>query len=316
MVEFDSLKSLAKIDLNLLVTLHALLETNSTTLAAERVHRTQSAVSIALGKLRQFFNDPLFIRHGPKLTPTEFAIQLKQPLSLILFELSALIENDNSFNFRETHRQITLAIPDIAQSMITDVVNQIRQDAPNLDIVMANSSLEMTDYDEGIRLLLNGKIDLLMSFYIGQAPQGIHLEKLDNQQWSVFANSRHPISSAPSLEEWASFRHVQIASGEKGRSPITDLLANTNVSRKIGLKVSSFLQALHIVAESDLLFTTMVPLARPIASKLSLKEVPLPLSVPDVPLCIMTRAIQFDPLSNWLLEQVLNKYQASNENVY
>ena len=89
MPEFDSLKSLARLDLNLLVTLQALLETNSTTLAAKKVHRTQSAVSLSLGRLRNFFNDPLFIRKGPKLIPTEFATQLKQPLSLILFELSS-----------------------------------------------------------------------------------------------------------------------------------------------------------------------------------------------------------------------------------
>jgi len=318
MNQLNSVKSLSRLDLNLLVTLHALLETNSTTKAAEKIFRTQSSVSVSLGRLRDFFNDPLFIRYGPKLTPTEFALQLKQPLSRVLFELTNIVEQDMSFDPKTTNRQITLAIPDIAQSLISKIFNALRLEAPNANIVMANAVLEITDYEEGVKQLLNGNIDLMMSFYINEVPQGVHIEKLQSQTWAVFANENHPISDRPSLEEWASYQHIQVVSGKEGRSPITDLLANTKIKRTIGLKVNSFLQALHIVAESDLLLTTMGPLASSSAERLGLKKIILPMDVPTIPFCILTRSNSFEPLSDWLLKVVTETvipFEFKNDNV-
>ncbi len=302
----DPIKALLRLDLNLLVTLHALLETHSTTRAAEKISRTQSSVSIALKQLRYIFDDPLFIRHGPKLTPTEFGLQLQPTLSRIIYDISNLLESRASFDPLNSDRQITFAIPDIAQSMVTTLIKGLRQSAPQAQFVMSDAPLAKTDYEEGIKLLLEGKLDLLMSFYINEAPKGITLHYLESQTWSIFARADHPISNQPTLEEWTSYDHIQIASGEKGRSPITDTLANTGLKRNIGLKANSFLQALHTVADSDLLLTTMTPLATELGQHLRLREIPLPLEVSAIPFCIMTRNIEYDPLSSWLLEQSLH----------
>lgn len=300
------LKSLSSLDLNLLVTLHALLETNSTTQAAVKIHRTQSAVSLALGRLRELFNDPLLIRHGPKLIPTEFALQLRQPLNKLIYDASMLVESGIHFDPQLSERKITLAIPDIAQAHTATIVNGLRKDAPNIKIVLADSSIKITDYSEGTKLLLSGKIDLMMRFYMNETPQGIHIAPLEQQAWSVFVRNEHPISNKPSLEEWTHYEHIQIASGNEGRTPITDVMTSTHLKRHVGLKVNSFLQALHIVAESNLLLTTMGPLASPIAKRLNLREIPLPLDVPPVPFCMMTRSLEHDALSAWLMKSALS----------
>lgn len=71
---------LRRIDLNLMLSLHALLTEQHVTRAAHRLHKSQPAVSHALAHLRQVFNDPLLIRRGSRLELTAMALQLQRPL--------------------------------------------------------------------------------------------------------------------------------------------------------------------------------------------------------------------------------------------
>src|SRR5215472_15570830 len=68
--------NLSKLDLNLFVVLHVVLEERSATLAAKRLHVTQSAVSNAISRLRAALGDPLVVRSGRGLTPTPRAEEL------------------------------------------------------------------------------------------------------------------------------------------------------------------------------------------------------------------------------------------------
>ncbi|MEO1339223.1 MAG: LysR family transcriptional regulator, partial [Myxococcota bacterium] len=61
---------LSSVDLNLLVVLNALLETQSIKAAATRLSLSPSATSHALGRLRDQFDDQLLIRAGKKMVPT------------------------------------------------------------------------------------------------------------------------------------------------------------------------------------------------------------------------------------------------------
>jgi len=284
-----------------------LLETHSTTRTAEKINRTQSSVSVALNKLRSHFKDSLFIRYGLTLTPTPFALQLQHPLRRNIFDVTRFVESGSGFDPASSTRTITLAIPDIAQSITAAIVNQLRANAPSISIQLANSSLEITDYTTGTKLLLDGQLDLLLSFYQSDAPKGIELIHLGSQSWSVIARQNHPISNQPTLEEWASYDHIQITSGEAGRTPVSDVLATAQVVRNVCLRLNGFLQALHTVAESDLLLTTMTPLVTPLTKRLALQELPLPFEMPNIPCCIMTRDTEQDPVSAWLINQILGE---------
>ena len=75
------IRDLGRLDLNLLVALEAMLEERSVSRAAERLFITQSAMSKTLGRLRELFNDPLFVRKGAAMMPTPRAEQLEASLS-------------------------------------------------------------------------------------------------------------------------------------------------------------------------------------------------------------------------------------------
>jgi len=71
--------NLAAFDLNLLKVLDALLREGSTVRAGQRAGLSQPAVSAALSRLRHALNDPLFVREGRGLVPTDYARSLESP---------------------------------------------------------------------------------------------------------------------------------------------------------------------------------------------------------------------------------------------
>src|SRR5215471_3988669 len=67
---------LRRFDLNLLVVFDVLMTERSVTRAADRLGRTQSAVSHSLSRLREQFGDPLLIKGGARMQPTALALEL------------------------------------------------------------------------------------------------------------------------------------------------------------------------------------------------------------------------------------------------
>ena len=61
---------ISSFDLNLFVIMNAIYTEGSLTKAAEVVGITQPAVSNALARLRERFNDDLFVRTGTGMVPT------------------------------------------------------------------------------------------------------------------------------------------------------------------------------------------------------------------------------------------------------
>lgn len=74
-------KSLARLDLNLLLTLQLLLQEQSVTKTAKKLNVTPSTVSKSLGKLRAWFDDPLFVNTPQGLKPTNLATNVQVLLS-------------------------------------------------------------------------------------------------------------------------------------------------------------------------------------------------------------------------------------------
>ena len=69
-----------RLDLNLLRVLDAIVETRSVTAAASTLGLTQSAVSNQLARLRETFDDPLFVRTPEGMMPTPRALEISLPL--------------------------------------------------------------------------------------------------------------------------------------------------------------------------------------------------------------------------------------------
>ncbi|WP_377190812.1 LysR family transcriptional regulator [Ruegeria meonggei] len=94
-----------------------ILEESSVSKAADRLGVTQSAISHTLGKLRQVLGDPLFVRSGQGLTPTERALSLKDPAQRVLDGMRALTE-DRPFNPLSEEISLQIATNDMPRELI------------------------------------------------------------------------------------------------------------------------------------------------------------------------------------------------------
>src|SRR5690606_4626676 len=93
----NTVDRLRRLDLNLLVTLEALLTDLNVTRAAGRLHLSQPTVSVQLARLRNVLGDPLLLPGPRGMRPTARAEQLREPLRVALQALREAIAPPGTF---------------------------------------------------------------------------------------------------------------------------------------------------------------------------------------------------------------------------
>jgi DNA-binding transcriptional LysR family regulator len=111
------IRDIRNLDLNLLKALDALLAERNVTRAAERLNLTQPAVSGMLARLRDSFDDPLFVRGQRGIIPTPRALQLAEPLRRMLGEAAAML-TPPMFDPAHARLTLSLAATDYAQQVM------------------------------------------------------------------------------------------------------------------------------------------------------------------------------------------------------
>ena len=127
-----NLSRLAKIDLNLLVALHILLEEGSVSKAASKLSITQPAMSKTLGRLRETFDDPLFVRSKRGVQPTPRALGLAAELKVTLEQIDGLLDA-GEFLPVSYKGEITLAISEyVGFTLLPPLSARLQSSAPKL----------------------------------------------------------------------------------------------------------------------------------------------------------------------------------------
>lgn len=123
------------LDLNLLVVLDVLLSEKNVTRAGERLFLTQSAVSGALSRLRDFFGDQLLIPSGQRMILTPFAQRLVGPVRAILKTTDELICDSGTFDPATSTRSFTINASDVSAIVVpTSALGHIRELAPGVHL--------------------------------------------------------------------------------------------------------------------------------------------------------------------------------------
>ncbi|PMG02685.1 hypothetical protein BCV02_10790 [Vibrio breoganii] len=179
-------KGLKRADLNLLVTLHALLKFKSVKLAAEELYLSQSAVSRALGRLRETFNDELFERTHSGLVPTEKLRSLEAQLSNIVSEIDDLI-SEKQFNLEQCKESFVLSIPAIIGCHLApELMVHLQKVAP------LASLLEVQPSADPMPLLKSGELD----FAVHNFPtfdKNYYCEHLGKIKVALYVRGEHPL---------------------------------------------------------------------------------------------------------------------------
>ena len=129
--------NLSAFDLNLLKTLDAMLREGTTQAAGARIGLSQPAVSAALARLRAQLGDPLFVREGQRLTPTDFARELEAPLQEALALVETVLAGPEGFDPSTANFEFRMSGSDFfSDVLIPPLLAELRRDAPGVSVHM------------------------------------------------------------------------------------------------------------------------------------------------------------------------------------
>lgn len=267
--------SLAGIDLNLFLVLHAVLTERSVTRAAQKLHVTQSAVSNALARLRDLLQDPLFVRHGRGLVPTPRAQELAPLMQRAMGELQTAVDG-SVFVPAQSTRRFTLAWSDAqAIAHLPALLPRFERDLPN-----AMLRLVTVDFLVATNGLALGEVDAALGPVQAAFPPLLH-EPIYAEEVVLAVRRDHAKMVRCLLREQfdaIEFIDIQLALGQGGVGNLlmTELLARHGLPWRVGMVAPDFTTAAHAAAVSDYVVGLPARAARAFCELLPLELVELP----------------------------------------
>jgi DNA-binding transcriptional LysR family regulator len=292
---------LSRTDLNLLMLLEVVLEERHVGRAAARLSLSPSAVSHGLGRLRRLLNDPLFIRHPRGLNPTERALALAAPVTEILDRVRAIVAGAEPFDpVRSPRRFVVGAVDGIGSVVLPGLVAAVGRAAPGITL-----GVRSIFPNEVIEALDQRTVDLALAPLL-TVPARFAARELYTEDFVIGARVGHPLLARPTLEAYCAAAHLLVARGADGRGFVDEALAARGLSRRVALTVPSFLWALAVLAETDLvgaLPRRLVARHGPRAG-VAAAEPPIPLRS-DAIAAVTVKAALADPGVAWLVERAV-----------
>jgi len=223
------------IDLRLLKIFDELFKTGSVSQTADRLSLGQPAVSMSLRKLRDHFNDPLFIKTGSGMVPSSLAEQLIEHVRQAIGVLHTTLDYRASFDPAKSQRVFRLSMNDVAQIVILpSLLEVLKQHAPMACLELSGVA------DASPHLLAEGEIDILIGF-IPRLEAGIYQQKLLDEKFVCVVDRHHPrIHDELSLEQFQSEPHLAVSTAGTGHGLIDQVLAARGIGRHVSVRIPNF----------------------------------------------------------------------------
>jgi DNA-binding transcriptional LysR family regulator len=290
-------------DLNLLAYFDALIAEGQVSRAAERVNLSQPAMSLALKRLREMFDDPLLVRTSSGMVPTSRARELIGPVREILRRSEDLQRPRGYFVPAEASGSFALISTDyVSLLLIPPLARQLEKIAPRAQIVARAVNPEQLKH-----LFESGQVDIGVGYCVNP-PGELRIRPAFEENLVCIVRAEHPtIQGHLTLQQFTMNPHVQVRPGDMRYAVLLDrALSSHGVEARIGAVVHDFLLAPEIVAFTDMIAVVPERMARRHGHILGLQILPLPVEVPPLIFSmIWHERTHREPLYQWLREQVL-----------
>ncbi len=265
-----------KLDLNLLVVLDALLATNSVSRAAERIFLSQPATSLALGRLRSYFDDELLVPVGKTLVPTPLAAQLVKPVRDILLQIQTVTRARPTFDPATATRRFTIESSDyVIAVLLSEVVRRASRLAPLMQFDLRAISPQTHEH------LDSGDIELLIAPEFAIV-QGHPTEPLFEDSFSCLVCVEHFAGQTEiSTEAYFQAAHVGVEWGGGRRVTYDSKMISTGKQvRRQDVIAPNFTLVPELLVGTARIATLPTRLAQQMAARFPLRVVPCPIPIP------------------------------------
>ena len=267
-----------KIDLHLIRVLHTVLTERSVSRAAVRLGMHQPAVSASLKRLRDFAQDPLLVRAGGGMVPTEVGSRMIETSASILRSAEVLFADARSFDPPRAEHLFRIAASDYLDTQfLPRLVGQIKSQAPLCGIEILPLSRD-TDYRNQ---LAQGEVDIVIGNW-STPPDDLHLGSLFDDEVVSMVSEHHPaVRRGWDQQDWLAADHVAPGATHPGAKGVIDEhLEVLGLRRRISVRVAHFGLMPAMVASSLLVLTTGRAYCERFAGRLPVCILPCPVPFP------------------------------------
>jgi DNA-binding transcriptional LysR family regulator len=269
-----------KIDLNLLVAFDAVLDRRNVTRAGEAIGLSQPAMSAALGRLRAFFDDPLFVKAGPEMKPTPRALELAPAVHAVIATIKSEILQSARFDPAATERIFTIVTPDIGEiRFVPPLLRRIAELAPK-----ASLRASARPRNAAAEALESGAAQLAIGYFPDLRATGFYKQKLFENAHVCIVGARHaPAGGRLTLNDYLARAHAVVR--PEGREHVFDqFLQQRGIERRIVLELSNFMSLLPIIEGTDLIATVPQDLATICQRYARIRILEVPIKAPAIPI--------------------------------
>jgi DNA-binding transcriptional LysR family regulator len=292
----------SNLDLNMFVVFDAIYNEGGVTAAARRLNLTQPAISHALAKLRDAFDDPLFVRQGRTIAPTPVARRMMPIVRQSIQSLRSAFSDAQGFAPASARQRFTIGMRDLLEtSLLPKLMKQLATEAPHVELAVIKANRRQLETE-----LAAGTIDAAIDVLLPVSAD-VHRMRIANESLAVLARKRHPrINGRLTLKAYLAEQHIVVSARRRGQSMEDIELGRAGHRRDIRLRCQHYYAAARVVCATDLLCSMTEPVARILGELLPVQVLRLPLKMPKFGAFLYWHAnSETDPASQWLRQQLL-----------
>jgi LysR family transcriptional activator of mexEF-oprN operon len=289
---------LRRVDMNLLVIFESLMFERNLTRVAEKLFMGQPAISAALARLRDLFDDPLLLRNGRAMEPTARALDILRELQPALDTISGAVSRAKEFDPATSCDVFRLGLSDDAEfGLFPPLLNRLREEAPGIIVVVRRANYLLMP-----ALLASGEISVGIS-YTTDLPANAKRKKLRDIGCKVLRGDKRP--GTLTLDDYCERPHTMVSfSGDLSGNIDIDL-AKVGRARRVVVAVPQFSGLRALLAGTELIATVPDYAACALVQGCALRAEDPPFPIEPAELSMVWSGVHDnDPAERWLRSRI------------
>lgn len=295
--------NLNKTDLNLFIAFDVIYREKNLTKAGEVLGITQPAVSNSLSRLREIFDDELFIRTSKGMVPTAVSQNIIDDVRSALTLFSSTISDSETFEPKSASTTFKISAGDLSEfRLLPSLISSLSKLAPEIDI-----ESYLTPRKNTPRELAAGNLDFSIDPPI-HSDTSLRHKEIFKDNYVLIVRKNHPITKKKKLTmaDYLELSHIHISNSRTGLGHVDMALYRLGESRRIALRAQHFLVAPFVISQSDLALTSTKSF---LVSK-DLTSIKLPFTVDPVELHLYWHETKHnDPGNIWMRDLICKEYK-------
>ena len=295
-------------DLNLLITLDALLAEGSVARAARRLRLSASAMSRALARLRATTGDPLLVSAGRALAPTPRALELRAQVSRLVHDAQMALQPAAKLDPGQLVRTFTLRTRDgFVENFGPALLERVGAQAPGVHLCFVQKP------DKDAAALRDGIIDLETGVVDVTTGLELRARTLFSDHFVGVVRTGHALARGNmTAARYAKGRHIGLALRGGAKGQIDVALASMGLERNIVVTVGGFSTALALARNSDLIAS--VPARHSGSLRDGMYSFALPVELPQITVSLLWHPrFDADQAHRWLRGLIMEACAVVNE---